>query len=211
MTPSAMQHFGKEGILMKRMFILCLSMLAFALCLMPLALAEGGSSAPETIRVLLDSRAYRLLLDEPVRQEDLDTIIACGLRAPSAVNAQPWHFTVVKNREIADAVIGGSTNGVVIIISVLPGSGLDDLDELVSAFDCGLATQAMYTAAQALGLGSNIYWAPVAYVNETMQEVLAIPDGYQVLMMMTIGHINIDAVSSATSRNDISYMVNYIE
>jgi len=196
---------------MKRMFILWLSMLALALYLMPLAHAERGLNEPETIRVLLDSRAHRLLLDKPVRQEDLDTIIACGLRAPSAVNAQPWHFTVVKNREIAEAVIGGSTNGVVIVISVLPSSGLDDLDELVSAFDCGLAAQAMYTAAQALGLGSNIYWAPVAYVNETMHELLAIPGGYQVLMILTIGHINVDTVSSATSRNDSSSMVNYIE
>jgi len=175
------------------------------LSLISFAHAEGNTGVPETIRVLLDSRAHRSLLDEPVRQEDLDVIIACGLRSPSAVNAQPWHFTVVKNREIADEIIGFDINGVVIVISVLPGSGLSDLDELVSVFDCGLATQAMYTAAQALGLGANIYWLPAI-----AHEALVIPDGYRVLMVMIVGHVDMDTVSFATGRNGAEMMVDYI-
>ena len=195
---------------MKYKTVLLLSLIVILLGT-PLACAQGGTVASSAISVLLDSRAHRSFLDEPIKQEDLDTIIACGLQAPSAVNAQPWHFTVVKNREIANAVVGYSTNGVVIVISVLPGSGLDDIDELVSVFDCGLATQAMYIAAQALGLGANIFWAPVAHVNETMRDTLAIPDGYEVLMIMAVGYVDIDAVSSATSRNHINGMVNYID
>ena len=188
-----------------------LFLLIVILSVTPLAHTEGVSSEPDTIRLLLDSRAHRSFLNEPIKQEDLDTIIACGLRAPSAVNAQPWHFTVVKNREIADAVLGYSTNGTVIVISVLPGSGLDDLEHPVSVFDCGLATQAMHIAAQALGLGANIFWAPVAHVNETMRDTLAIPDGYEALMIMAVGYVDMEAVSSATSRNDINEMVNYID
>ena len=193
---------------MKYKPVLLLS-LVLAIFLTPLAHGEENSGKPGTISVLLDSRSYRDFIDEPVKQEDLDAIIACGLRSPSAENAQPWRFTVVRNRDIADEII--PTNGVVIVISVLPGSGLDDLDELVSAFDCGLATQAMYTAAQALGLGANIYWIPVAHVNATMRDALAIPDGYQVLMILAVGHIDTDAVSSATSRNDAGDMVTYID
>ena len=198
---------------MKRVPVLLLLLslvLLFILFLMPPPVrAQESPDEPETIRVLLDSRAYRNYTTEPVRQEDLDAIIACGLRSPSVVNAQPWHFTVVRNRDAADKII--ETNGVVIVISVLPGSGLEDIDEMVSIFDCGLATQAMYTAAQALGLGANIFWAPVAHVKETMREELSIPDDYRILMIMTVGHVDMDAVSSATSRNDAGVLVNYID
>jgi nitroreductase len=32
----------------------------------------------------------------------VDQIIQCGIKAPSAMNQQPWHFTVIKNRELLD-------------------------------------------------------------------------------------------------------------
>lgn len=194
---------------MKRRSILLLSFL-LVLSLIPLAYADGGAGESDAIRVLLASRAIRSFSDEPVSQEDIDTILQCGLRAPSAVNGQPWHFTVVRNREIIDRIVG--TNGLVIVIS---GSNRSDSDlaELgfSVAFDCGLATHAMYTAAQTLGLGSNIYLVPVKQVNETMREVLAIPDDYDVVMIMTVGHVATDAVSSASSRNGIDEMVTYID
>ena len=78
-------------------------------------------------------------------------------------------------------------------------------------FDCGLATQAMYTAAQALGLGANIYLMPVAQVNAAMRGELSIPDGYHAVMVMCIGHIDTDAVSSASGRNPMDELTNYIE
>ena len=78
-------------------------------------------------------------------------------------------------------------------------------------FDCGLATQAMYTAAQALGLGANIYLIPVPYVDANMREALSIPDGYRVVMLMTVGHVGEDAVSAASPRNPAEAMVQYID
>jgi nitroreductase len=182
-------------------------MVCLMIALIP-SVSADENSVPDALSVLMDSRAYRDYTDEPVSQGDLDMIIACGLRSPSAVNAQPWHFTVVLDRELADRII--PTPGVVMVISVLPGAGISELNDLVSAFDCGLAVQAMYTAAQALGLGANIYWIPVAQVNGTMREVLAVPDGYEVLMILTVGHIDIDAVSSATGRSGTESKVTVI-
>ena len=158
---------------------------------------------PETIGIFLESRAHRAFLDEPVSREALEIIIQCGIQAPSARNDQPWFFTVVTNREIASRIVGG-TNGAVIVIS---GSERG----MSTEFDCGLATQAMYTAAQALGLGANIYLMPVAQVNATMRGELGIPDRYYAVMVLCVGHVATDAVSSASPRNPAEMLVNYIE
>jgi nitroreductase len=188
---------------MKRMSILLLLILTFAFGQLSPAYGEGILNTSETIGILLDRRAHRAFLDEPVSQEYLDTIIQCGIQAPSAMNAQPWRFTVVTNREIASRIVG-RTNGVVIVVS---GSERG----ISTEFDCGLATQAMYTAAQALGLGANIYLMPVAQVNATMREALAIPDGYHAVMILCVGHIDVDTVSSASQRDSVDRLVNYIE
>jgi len=188
---------------MKRASILFLFILILTFCQLSLAHGEEGADVPETIGVLLGSRAHRTFLDEPVNREDLEIIVQCGIQAPSARNDQPWHFTVVTNRDIASQIVGG-TNGVVIVIS---GSERG----ISTEFDCGLATQAMYTATQALGLGANIYLMPVAQVNATMREALAIPDGYRVVMIMSVGHIVADTVSSASPRSPFDKLVNIIE
>jgi nitroreductase len=188
---------------MKRASVLVFVALIFTFCQISVVYSEGGSDTPETIAILLESRAHRTFLDEPVSPEDLETIVQCGIQAPSARNDQPWHFTVVTNREIASRIVGG-TNGAVIVIS---GSERG----ISTEFDCGLATQAMYTAAQALGLGANIYLMPVAQVNAAMRDELAIPDGYQAVMIMSVGHIDTDAVSSASPRGSTEKLVDYIE
>ena len=35
----------------------------------------------------------------PVSQEDLEYVLEAGRIAPSAVNYQPWHFLVIKEKE----------------------------------------------------------------------------------------------------------------
>lgn len=41
---------------------------------------------------------------EPVHREDLETIVACGLAAPSSKNARPWRLHVVTSRRILDSI-----------------------------------------------------------------------------------------------------------
>jgi nitroreductase len=45
-------------------------------------------------------RAVREFTAEPVQEEVLRQLIDAAIQAPSAVNQQPWLFTVVRNREM---------------------------------------------------------------------------------------------------------------
>jgi nitroreductase len=77
-------------------------------------------------------------------------------------------------------------------------------------FDCGLATENIFLAAQALGLGSHIYTAPIAKLNRNYKDTLGIPEGYVGVSIIKIGNIEqgIDSVSSASTRKAESDITN---
>ena len=61
----------------------------------------------ETINNILKRRSTRQYTTENVKHEDLELILEAAVNSPSAMNSQPWHFTVVNDQailqEISDA------------------------------------------------------------------------------------------------------------
>jgi nitroreductase len=53
----------------------------------------------ETIKTLLNRRSVRTYKPEQIKDEDLQIILKAGMYAPSAMNQQSRHFTVVQNKE----------------------------------------------------------------------------------------------------------------
>jgi nitroreductase len=59
----------------------------------------------EAIKVLLNRRSTRVFKDEQIKDEELETILEAGRFAPSAMNQQSWHFTVVQNKEVINTLL----------------------------------------------------------------------------------------------------------
>jgi len=53
----------------------------------------------DVFECIVSRRSIRSFKDEPVPDEALERILEAARWAPSAVNRQPWHFIVIKNRE----------------------------------------------------------------------------------------------------------------
>ena len=53
----------------------------------------------ETMRSILARRSYKAFKSDPINDDILDTILTAGKYAPTGMNRQPWHFTVVKSKE----------------------------------------------------------------------------------------------------------------
>jgi nitroreductase len=185
---------------------------AFVLVSFVLSLATGLLSGQTTgnsvTDVILSGYTVRKFTTEPVTDSNIELILKCGLKAPSARNSQLWKFTVVKDNSLIGEIIPNSTAGNVLIIvsgqgSVQQGMNVD--------FDCALATENMFIAAQSLGLGAHIYTGPVGNINSAKKQALAIPEGYRVISVLRVGNIdkNIDAVSSASTRKKLEEVVNY--
>ncbi|MCL2136067.1 MAG: nitroreductase family protein [Coriobacteriia bacterium] len=49
--------------------------------------------------IMVKRRSFKLFDGKPLSDEVIETILECGKIAPTGMNRQPWHFTVVKTAE----------------------------------------------------------------------------------------------------------------
>ncbi len=156
--------------------------------------------------VLLTSYSEKLYTPEPVTDQQLEFILNCGIKSPSARNMQPWKFTVIKDEPTMKEIVTDIVPGNVLIVV----SGIEREDGTTPDFDCGLATQSMFVAAHCLGLGARIYGGPVESINSN-KELFQIPSGYKAVVALRIGNIdkNVDAVSAASPRKTLEEVINY--
>ena len=54
----------------------------------------------EVLNVIKNRRSIRKYLPAQIKEEDLKLIIESAIYAPSAHNDQPWHFTVIQNKDL---------------------------------------------------------------------------------------------------------------
>ena len=167
---------------------------------------RGQSSGNQVVDLLLSAYSPRTFTTEPVTDQQIDLILKCGIKAPSGRNNQPWRFTVVKDEATMKDIIGNAIAGNVLILV----SGVEGQDGKTPDFDCALATENMFVAATALGLGARIYGGPVSAANAKRVDY-QVPSGYKIVMILRVGNIdkNVDAVSAATTRKAQSEIVNF--
>lgn len=158
------------------------------------------------VNLLQTTFSERNYTTEPVTDQQLDLILQCGIKAPSARNNQPWKFTVIKDEPTMKEAINNVTAGNVLIIV----SGVESQAGTTPDFDCGLATENMFAAAHGLGLGARIYGGPSGNIN-SKRDLFQIPAGYKAVVVLRIGNVdkNVDAVSAATPRKKAEEIVNY--
>ncbi|MDR0997485.1 MAG: nitroreductase family protein [Treponema sp.] len=190
---------------MEKRFVLVLSL--FLGCFGGISLWSQEISNPG-LRSIINHYAPRNFASGEVPKADLDLIIRAGIRAPSAGNRQPWHFTVVQNPALARSVVPGIENGNVLIVVSASGDNRTNTREIL---DCALATQSIYLAAQALGYGSRIYTGPIDALNRSLKGDLGLPSGYSAVALVRVGRVQgaLDAVSGASSRASVDSKVNY--
>lgn len=164
----------------------------------------------ETLNNIRNRRSTRVFLPQQLKNEELQAIIDAGIYAPSATNKQPWHFTVVQNKEIIDRLnhdfkemakksdnayvkkVGENEKFHVFYNSptVILISG--DASNNYAAVDCAAATENMLIAAEAMGIGS-CWIGFIAYLlnseegKEYIKE-LGIPEGYKQIHAIALGY-----------------------
>ncbi len=113
------------------------------------------------IEAISGRRSVRRFTSRPISDGDLHTILCAGMSGPSAVNARPWSFIVVRDRDTLSRMADG--NGAA--AQPLKGAalGIMVLGDMTRAFerapdywviDGSIAAQNMILAAHGLGIGS---------------------------------------------------------
>ena len=177
----------------------------------------------ETLQAIKNRRSIRQFQFDQISDAELQVIMEAAIAAPSAMNQQKWHFTVVQDRKVIDEVVKA-------IIEAYLNSGNEVLkkkvkDPLYDTFyyaptvifvsadmnapwiqlDCGMAIQNMMLAAESLGLGScAIASAGIVFKdNSIFEEKLHFPAGYQYVCAVAIGYINGAKPSLPTKNQEV--------
>ena len=146
----------------------------------------------DALEALMTRRSVRAYTDEPVSDEQVQTILAAGMQAPSANNRQPWHFVVLRQRERLDALaevlpFGKMLRQAPLGIVVCADAGLQP-NAGYWAQDCAAVTENILLACHALGLGA--VWIGVYPREErvmALRELLTLPAAVTPLCAIAIG------------------------
>ncbi|HYY46457.1 MAG TPA: nitroreductase family protein [Candidatus Angelobacter sp.] len=136
----------------------------------------------DTARTLLALRQYE---DRPVPPEVIRRVVEAGRFTASAMNGQPWHFVVVRDRARLATLGKLVRTGPYIAqaaFAIVVGNAKKDM---YGVSDCSRAIQTMLLTAWAEGVGSN--WTGFGGLDAVRSEV-GLPEGYDVLAVLPFGY-----------------------
>jgi nitroreductase len=62
----------------------------------------------QTMETIRSRRSVRQYLTEQIKEDVLENIIEAAIYAPTGHNDQPWHFTVVQNKDLINEINVGA-------------------------------------------------------------------------------------------------------
>lgn len=180
----------------------------------------------QVLKTIRNRRSVRLYKPEQTKEEELQAILEAGIWAPSGHNGQPWHFTVIQNKELIDhmsqvcltdmaaypidwiAKMGKTGKHIfhnaptVIVVSGRKEAFLNPV------VDCSAAIENMLLAAESLDIGS--CWIGLArFFFDKPEELKALnlPEGYEPFYAVTFGYKEVpNGKGLARKAGTISYI-----
>ena len=150
----------------------------------------------DTIETILTRRSIRKYKENfKIDDEDIKTILKCGMHAPSARNQQIWHFVVIDDQNILNQIpkiqpysnmIKNASLGILICADLNIEKSSDYWVQ-----DCSAATQNILLASHALGLGA--VWLGVYPRQERVDgiiDLIKLPNNVKPLSLISIGKPN---------------------
>jgi nitroreductase len=141
---------------------------------------------------IMTRRSIRQYTDQPVPEEVETQLLRAAMAAPSAKNQQPWHFVVVRDRTLLEAIseaspYSGMTRNAQLAIVVC--AAIDEKDPGYWPQDCSAATENLLLAANALGLGAVwLGFYPLADRVVKMRALLDIPEHIVPFSVVPLGY-----------------------
>ena len=165
------------------------------------------------LEAIKSRRAIRSYEDKPVPDSAIQTILEAATYAPSAINVQPWKFTLVTNKAEMKNLSDIAKPGLIRALPDVGDEGLVGLKKRLSnpnynifynapllifvsgvkspyaVYDCSMAAQNMMLAAYTLGIGSCWIGTAVPAANDPkIKQSLGIPEDHDVHAAVIFGY-----------------------
>lgn len=165
------------------------------------------------IEAIKNRKSIRKFADQKVEPEKIDSILRAAMRAPSAMNGQPWEFVVVDDSSVLDNLkkyspgahaLKAAPMAIVVLEKELLKRKAMGISYL-SSHDLGACTENLWLQAVEEGLA--VSWMGVMN-NDKMQnnlrEILNLPKKIKVFAVLAIGYPAEDVDMTIEDRYDSS-------
>lgn len=173
----------------------------------------------EVIKTIMKRRSIRSYTQQQIEDDKLQTILDAGLYAPSAMNQQSWHFTVVQNKEMIQK-INETCKGIFLKSGIknyeerAKSDNFDlfynaptliivsgDKNNITPQIDCAVAIENMFLVAESINIGSCWIHGVTTLSNSeegsALIKELGIPDGYCIFGSGVFGYKGADSPDAA--------------
>lgn len=168
---------------------------------------EAQPAQKSALEVIKARTSIRSFTGEKLSEEQLNTLLAAAMAAPTAANEQPWRFIVITDDEVKAGLYSGEVHkkmvvsaGAVIIVCgettrLRKPKDADENAEPVPVpnpywyEDCSAATENLLLAATAMDLGA--VWLscyPIERSVNRIREYLGIPESVTPLAIVPVGY-----------------------
>jgi nitroreductase len=145
-------------------------------------------------KLMLRRKSVRRFAECSVSDSQLITLLKVAMAAPSAKNAQPWHFVVIEERKTLDRLsellpyakmLSSATLAIVVCGDTEVHSGESAQNWIM---DCSAATQNLLLVAESMEFGA-VWTAVYPYVDriEAVRTALQLPQQVMPLNVIPIG------------------------
>ena len=182
-------------------FSLLLSVLIAAAACAP---KPQEAACPSALEVIASRKSVRSYTDQPVSDEQVETMLRAAMSAPTGMNVQPWRFVVVRDQAVKEKLAGprGGMIAQAPVVFVICGEttlmrkpfGQPDAEAVEVengnwTQDCSAATENLLLAAEALGLGA-VWTAAHPYADRVnpIREALGLPENVTPLCVVPCGY-----------------------
>jgi len=152
-------------------------------------------------------RSIRSFTADPVSEADLTEVLRAAMTAPSAGNGQPWHFVVIDDRAVLNAIPDIHPHAAMcrqapVAIAVAAELRLEKFPGFgYWMLDCSAAVENLLLAARGLGLGT--VWCGICPRPDRMKGLaglLQFPEGVEAHALVVLGHPAPDATFKRLDR-----------
>ena len=181
----------------------------------------------QVVECIMSRRSIRAYKPEQIKDEELQTILECGINAPSARNSQPWEVRVIRDKEAIDNL---NKEVIADMIEKRPEAKERFADEDASVFfhaptllvvaydttqywgqsDCGMLVQNILLAAESMNIGSCAVGCCRDYINSPKAadfvKSLNLPENYVVYLTVTLGYKDENPDAKPRDDKKVAYM-----
>ena len=147
----------------------------------------------ELLEGIYTRRSIRKYKDEKLSDHQIHSLLKAGMQAPSAMNCQPWHFIVIRERNKLQEIMNIHPYAQMLkeadVAILVMGDTMLEHGPGYWVVDCGAATQNILLAAHGMGLGA--VWIgihPREARKKALKELFHLPGHVQPYALVSVGY-----------------------